>query len=447
VTAGALGASGRIATPPAEGAASWGRSESVAIRVFQWLLAIYTAIVLTKIHEIFGLHELQPAKVVGALLLVTACLALRGGAILAVLRSPPAACLGVIAVLAVMSVPGAVWPGYSFTFLTHVFWKTLVFFLIAATAWCDRPTLRRSIIALVLCMSVVALAFVTGAGQAIKGRFYVGMSLDPNESALQLLVGIPFALYLASSPGVWKFVGLGSALALVAGVVSTGSRGGFLGLVALGVWVLVQVRPKRRFVSLLVVAGGVAVVAMTASDATWERFSSMLRPTTDYNFTHREGRVQLWQRGLGYMAQHPLLGVGVQDFPMAEGVFSGKENEGYGIKYSAAHNPYIQIGAELGLVGLAAFVGMLWTATAGCRRIRRLARQAQARGEALAESEANLAMAALGALVAFIVGGFFLSVAYDPITVFVVAVCIAVRLGSPLGQPDRVAPRFSRRAP
>jgi hypothetical protein len=51
---------------------------------------------------------------------------------------------------------------------------------------------------------------------------------------------------------------------------------------------------------------------------------------------------------------------------------------------------------------------------------------------AFAKSEASLATAALGALVGYVVGGVFLSVAYDPVTFFVVAVCIAVRFGSPL---------------
>jgi hypothetical protein len=44
-------------------------------------------------------------------------------------------------------------------------------------------------------------------------------------------------------------------------------------------------------------------------------------------------------------------------------------------------------------------------------------------------------------LVAWLVGGFFLSVAYAPITFFVIAVCIAVRLGS--GLPAMAAGKAS----
>jgi hypothetical protein len=52
----------------------------------------------------------------------------------------------------------------------------------------------------------------------------------------------------------------------------------------------------------------------------------------------------------------------------------------------------------------------------------------------VAKREATLAEAALGSWVALLIGGFFLSVAFHPITYFVVALCIAVRLGSPLRQ-------------
>ena len=399
-----------------------------AIVALRWLLAIYTGIVITKFHELVPfLNHLQPAKLTGVLLLLAAFVVLKGRAVMAVLRSPPAACALLIGVLAVLSAPDSVWPGNSVMFLATIFWKTLLLFVISATAWCDRSTLRLSLAVLVICQAMVAAALVSGAAQAVMGRAYVGTAFDPNESAMQLLVVIPFALYLGSRGGVWRAIGWGSTLLLVAGVVRTGSRGGFVGLAALAIWMIVHVRPMRRRVLVAVgVAAASVVLMLTASPATKERFMSILHPTEDYNYTYREGRIQVWRRGIGYMMHRPLLGVGVEGFGVAEGVLSGKKNEGSGIKYSAAHNMFVQIGAELGVIGLLVFIRMLWAAAAGCRRIMRLARRLQM------PEEAHMAEAALGAFVAWLVGGFFLSVAYAPITFFIIAVCIAVRLGSPL---------------
>lgn len=405
-----------------------GARKRQAIVLFQWLLAIYTAIVLTKFHELVPvLNRLQPAKLCGVLLLVLAFAVMQGRAIMRVLRSPPAVCALLIAVFAILSTPGSVWPGNSVMFLATILWKTLLLFVISATAWCNRPTLRLSLRVLVIAQAAVAAAMVSGAAQAVMGRAYVGTAFDPNESAMQLLVVIPFALYVASRRGVWRLIGLGSMLLLVAGVVRTGSRGGFVGLAALAIWMILHVRPRRRraMVALGVAAASVVVI-VTASPATRERITSIFHPTEDYNYSYREGRMQVWRRGIGYMMQRPVFGVGVQGFPVADGVLSGKKNEGYGIKYSAAHNMFVQIGAELGVLGLLVFMRMLWASAAGARRILVFARRLRE------PDESHLAEAALGAFVAWLVGGFFLSVAYAPITFFVIAVCIAVRWGSPL---------------
>ena len=422
--------------------------ESGAFRAFGWLVAIYTALLLSKLNEMFPLvGRMQPSKIVGALLLVGAFLVMRERSVITVLRSSPARWVGVFVALALLSVPGAVWPGGSVEFLTHEFWKTLVFFVIAATAWCDRGTLWRSVVTLVASTAVVAVALVVGDAQAMQGRVYVGTSLDPNESALRLLVVIPFALYLASQGRYWSLVGGASALVMVAGVVQTGSRGAFLGLVVMGVWLLHRARGRWRWLSLAAVVGGTVVVALTVRGVARERLSTVLHLGQDYNVTYQEGRLPIWKRGLGYMADHPLLGVGVYDFPVAEGVLSEKRRQTTrGVKYSDAHNIFVQVGAELGVIGLLAFAGMLWTAAGGCRRVRRLARLAQSANAPLAKAEASLATAALGAMVGLVVGGFFLSVAYDPVVFFVTAICIAVRLGSPLGPPAAPAVIAPRRA-
>jgi O-antigen ligase len=158
---------------------------------------------------------------------------------------------------------------------------------------------------------------------------------------------------------------------------------------------------------------------------------TLTQSRADYNVTDREGRLQVWTRGLGYMATHPLLGIGLDNFESAEGVLSGKIDLGYGVRYTAAHNSFVQVGAELGIFGLAAFVVALWSAARGCRRVLRAAARDHRQHPQLADDETRLATAALCALLGVVTTGFFLSLAYHPITLFVLAVCIGVRVGSP----------------
>jgi len=87
-----------------------------------------------------------------------------------------------------------------------------------------------------------------------------------------------------------------------------------------------------------------AAFALFASAETWERLVSLGNSSEDYNYTSRDGRIEVWKRGVGYMVQNPVLGVGADAFFVADGTISGKENLGFGIKYSAAHNSVVQVG-------------------------------------------------------------------------------------------------------
>jgi O-antigen ligase len=133
------------------------------------------------------------------------------------------------------------------------------------------------------------------------------------------------------------------------------------------------------------------------------------------------------------MVRRPVIGLGLNGFETAEGVLSGMTNEGFGIKYMAAHNSFIQIGAELGVFGLSAFVVALWSAASGCQRIRQRALASRDRLDRpwLVDRETNLATTAQAALVGIVVTGFFLSFAYSAVTLFALAACVGVQAGSP----------------
>ena len=76
----------------------------------------------------------------------------------------------------------------------------------------------------------------------------------------------------------------------------------------------------------------------------------------------KESEMEVWKRGVGYMLRRPVLGVGADNFYVAEGTLSerGRQQQfGRGFKWSAAHNSFVQIGAELGIPGLVAFIAML----------------------------------------------------------------------------------------
>lgn len=421
--------------------------ERGAPRMFRVLLALFVLVAVAKVHEAVPQLGIVPwVKVSGAALVAAAVTALPAARFRAMLRTPTAHWLLLIVGLALAGVPFALWKWQSANFLLTNFWKPLVLFVVAASAFADPKTMRAATVAFLVGAGVAALRVASGvATSALEGgaaRFSVGGTFDPNESALLFLVAIPFALELAAEQGKGRLRWYLVALLLVAGVVRTGSRAGFLGLCAVAMWWLWRaMTSRRRARTLVVLFGAGAVFGLTATPQLRERFSSVFNLEQDYNFTSREGRWQIWQRGVRYMVTHPALGVGIANFSIAEGDLSGKANEGYGIKYSAAHNSFIEIGAELGILGLIAFIGMLWTAYQGCRRLRRY-RAGTLPGQLMA-----LSWATEGALLAFVVTGSFLSFAYQMVTYFLLAMAVGVRLAARAWMPvDPVQGRSTTRA-
>ena len=107
------------------------------------------------------------------------------------------------------------------------------------------------------------------------------------------------------------------------------------------------------------------------------------------------------------MVDHPLLGVGVAAFPIAEGTLAPEalEQRRYGrsFKWSAPHNALIQIGAELGIGGVVLFVALFAAAFRTLGRLRR----------APFPEVAVVAQIFTASLVAFAVTASFLSQAYS----------------------------------
>jgi O-antigen ligase len=123
--------------------------------------------------------------------------------------------------------------------------------------------------------------------------------------------------------------------------------------------------------------------------------------------------MQIWKRGIGYMLANPLLGVGPNNFPTAEGTLSPlaqRQQYGIGVRWNAAHNSFVQIGAETGLPGLALFIAMIASGFAALRR-----------------APAPLTPALTASLIGFVVGAFFLSLAYSEMLYTLLAFAVAMR--------------------
>lgn len=321
-----------------------------------------------------------------------------------------------IVALALLSIPTSLWKGQSLDFLLrNLLPAALLAFATAAAIYTVADARLVAAIQLVgaavFCL-VVMQRFDIGP----SGRLGVLVHYDANDLGLLIVCVLPLALFYMGhgSRFVSRALAFGAVGLFLVTIVRTGSRGAFLGLLAVSLYLLLRYSTVYWGRRVAIVAGVAALVAVTAGSQYRSTLATILAPTKDYNWAGNTegGRMAIWGRGLQYMADRPLTGVGLAAFPTAEGTLSplaSRQTYSRGVRWSAAHSSYVQIGAELGVLALLVFVGTL---VAGLLLAGRLAREATRRGDA---GIAALARAQGAGLFGFIIAGAFLSHAYSPV--------------------------------
>ena len=381
-----------------------------------------------RVHQLFGLEMLRPAVLTGALALVLYVFDRREVRRARYLWVPTTKWLLALFVWMVLSVPGSLAEGISFTLVFENFLKTVLMYGVTISAVRGVRDVERLVMVYLLAAATYAAVVLARFDPSSGGEWRLGhlYYYDANDFATFAVTALPFGLYFfhAARRPLLRVVACGSIAVLTLAFVWSGSRGGFLALGAVGTFVLLRYReiPVRWRVSA---AALVAVVILAAaSDHYWERMGTILSDA-DYNRTSETGRLQIWQRGFGYMLEYPVFGVGPNNFPAAEGTlspFADRQQFGVGVRWSAAHNSYVQIGAELGFPGLLLFVAVIASGFMALRTAHRTGLVAS--GGPVAPPELIRALTA--SLIAFVIGAAFLSLAYSEMLYTLLALAVAL---------------------
>ena len=232
-----------------------------------------------------------------------------------------------------------------------------------------------------------------------------GLFDNPNDLALHFVTMIPIAFtsVLASRNLLKKmFYGI-SAFLMMAGVVATFSRGGFLGLTcALGVlmwklmgrnrWLIGVALPVAAMIFLLFTPGG---------------YVGRLVGTDDGSAIARADDLK---RSIFVAAHHPVFGVGMDNYLA------------YSNNNLASHNAYTQVASELGLAALVLYVMFMITPL---KQLRRIGREIGATGKR--DRFFYLAAGLEASIIGYMVCSFFASVAYLWYVYYLVAYAVCVR--------------------
>lgn len=322
-----------------------------------------------------------------------------------------------ILAFAILTTPLSVWPGGSLSFIVEGYAKNIVFVYFLAQGARNERSSRLIVSALIAGCALIVISILTGFGpetrlDAREERLNVGGTYDVNDLALLFVITLPFAFFmLKESPKFQRLLLLAAIALMILGIIISGSRGGFLGLLIISLLLLIRSSKQARKYALMAILGGAIIFAAAAPAAYWARIGTLFSLENDYNMNQQTGRMKVWENGLKMIATHPLTGVGINCFPIAHADYSGTK-----INISP-HNSFLQIAAELGIPGFLLFVVIICTSIFAARRVRRLTKAG-----AVPQELWWLSAAIEVSFIGFIIPASLLTHAYSPIFCFLTGI-------------------------
>jgi O-antigen ligase len=423
----------RVAVPTASDDQAASRQDRAAYRA----LLAFTFILFTRPQDqlpfLEPLHLAEVTGTFGIIALVAGRLS-RGVAVTRVTLE-----LGsVLAFGAIMlaTAPFSIWPGGAVSVVTDLFSKVIVVFALILNTLTTRQRFEQFLKIVVVSCSYVAvravLDYALGLNLVEDSRVQGagGLFGNPNDMALNMVAFLPLAIVLAIQRGhplLRATLGVGVP-ALIAAIIFSKSRGGTLGLVAMILVLLYQIRRVRPSVAAAVIAATLATIPLLPASFT-QRMSSIVNPEEDLTGS-REARKRLLREAYQAYKDYPVVGLGA-------GQFHNYNPAGREEVWREAHNAWLQVASELGTGGVIVFAVIVGSGFAAGVRAGSALRRERARLSSKSRRPPEwrtrreplelYAAGVLASLAGWLVAAMFASVAYYWTLYLVLGLAITLR--------------------
>ena len=231
-------------------------------------------------------------------------------------------------------------------------------------------------------LAIVSWTFVTTC--VALGKYYLGLTpgaVGPvgNRNLLAIYINCAtvcaYLLYQTTPQKRGRILLALSLPVFFLGLGLTFSRTGLIvqALVLALVWI--RVVRERGFLMLAGSAVTLCLITLLMPTDFYKRVSTIV-PTIERQQDTFGVRMRLWNVGIRMIQERPVFGVGPGNFSIGAQRYIHGDIRLVGL---SAHNAYVEVAAETGLVGAGLFVGILLAAVAQTRRALRAARSVGAK--------------------------------------------------------------------
>jgi len=272
------------------------------------------------------------------------------------------------------------------------------------------------------------LKFIASGGGHRTHGLPASMLSDNNHFAVGLAIALPilYYLYQYSQNRLARLGFIGCFTLIILAILATHSRGGFLCMAVVGIWMVITSRRKILISSLALV--GILLVLNLAPADWFDRIQTIQSANQDSSFM---GRVLVWKISSAIALAHPVFGGGfhaVQSVPVwetfkfSQGLLGFVNTPEPGLIPRAAHSIYFEVLGDHGFLGLLLFLGIMASTLLNCLKIRSMVGK---RSDLLWARDLSDLLGV--AVVAYAVGGAAVSLGYFEIYYMVVMAILALR--------------------
>lgn len=244
-----------------------------------------------------------------------------------------------------------------------------------------------------------------------------GFVSDGNDFATVINAAIPFVffLYQAEKHTKYKIFYASLTILFVVAVICSFSRGGWVSL--MGVSFSLILFSSKKIKTILLIFAAFLVIMFTIPQEFRNEFNT-ISPETETAIM----RLQLWKAGFKMFLDHPVIGVGMSNFASVYGRFYMPENP-YAYRWSTVHSIYVQLIAEMGLLGVVSFVFIIYYLIKD-----NLTMQKELKATGFNNSfHYAVSQGLIVGLLGYLIGGAFLSILYYPVLYILAALTVALR--------------------